>query len=102
MVVKERRGRRRYIAFRTGRSVPTEELLAALNSIFALRGVRTPKLIQFDGSMGIVRCSHGDKEAVIEALAQRGGGDLPIITLSTSGTLRTLRERYFPNKGRTD
>ncbi|MBN1109217.1 MAG: hypothetical protein JXA45_00500 [Methanomassiliicoccales archaeon] len=102
MVVKERRGRRRYIVFRTDRSVPTEELLAVFTSIFSPRGIKTPKLIQFDGRMGILRCSHGDKEAVIEALARRGGGDLSIVTLSTSGTLRTLRERYFPRKGRKD
>jgi RNase P/RNase MRP subunit POP5 len=95
MVVKERRGRRRYIAFQTDRYIPTEELMAVLTSVFVPRGIKAPKIIQFDGTRGIIRCSSTDKGAVIEALAQRVGGDPSIRTLSTSGTLRTLREKYF-------
>ena len=95
MVVKGRRGRRRYIAFQTDRCIPTEELMAALTSTFVPRGIKVPKLIQFDDTKGIMRCSPKDKASVVEVLAQGTGVDLSILTLSTSGTLRTLREKYF-------
>ncbi len=94
MVVKEKRGRRRYVAFRTDQKASDEELLATLTSTFSPMGIKVPKLIQFDGSKGIFRCSPKDKDRVLNTLARSGFG-LSIITLSTSGTLITLREKYF-------
>ncbi|NLX47877.1 MAG: hypothetical protein GXY70_06905 [Euryarchaeota archaeon] len=96
MVVKEKRGRRRYIAFRVESSMSDEELLAALNVIMSRRGMKMPKLIQFDGNMGILRCSPADKDRVVMALSEGSGTQRTIETLSTSGTLLTLREKYFP------
>ncbi len=49
MVVKEKRGRRRYIAFRAERELSDEELLAILNATLSPRGIKVPKIIQFDG-----------------------------------------------------
>jgi len=95
MVVKEKRGRRRYIAFDTSAPASNETLLAYLMAVFTPIGVKTPKVIQFDGKRGIVRCSPIDKDKVLDALSKTKL-DLSIRTLSTSGTLRTLREKYFP------
>jgi len=94
MVVKEKRGRRRYIAFEVDRRVTDEELLAALNAALSPLGIRT-KMIQFDGLKGILRCRPQDKDRTLTALANRPTGDFSLVTLSTSGTLRTIRERYF-------
>ncbi|HNU35085.1 MAG TPA: hypothetical protein PKJ15_00665 [Methanomassiliicoccales archaeon] len=96
MVVKEKRGRRRYIAFRAERKLSDEELLAFLNATLSPCGIKVPKIIQFDGRMGILRCSPVDKEKVVAALAERSDPRGGIETLSTSGTLLTLREKYFP------
>lgn len=96
MVVKEKRGRRRYIAFRTDSKISDGELLAILNATLTPLGIKVPKVIQFDGRMGIVRCSPLDKEKVVSALADRPDPRCRIETVSTSGTLLTLREKYFP------
>ena len=96
MVVKEKRGRRRYIAFRVNSRISDGELLAALNATLTPLGIKVPKVIQFNGTMGILRCSPLDKEKVISALTERSDLRCRIETLSTSGTLLTLREKYFP------
>ncbi len=95
MVVKEKRGRRRYIAFTSDEKVSNEDLVSALNSAFGERGMKTPKIIQFDGRKGIVRTSDVDKAKSIEILNSISGRPFSLSTLRTSGTLRTLRERYF-------
>lgn len=104
MVVKAKRGRRRYIAFVVSEStVSNEDLLSALNSSFSQIGRKVPKIIQFDGSRGIVRTSDVDKEKAIEALnniSVERGSSFSLRTLRTSGTLRTLRERYFKEDSR--
>jgi len=96
MVVKEKRGRRRYIAFRVESKISDGELLATLNATLTPLGIKVPKVIQFNGSMGIIRCSPLDKDRVIAALTERSEPRYRIETLSTSGTLLTLREKYFP------
>jgi len=96
MVVKEKRGRRRYIAFRVDSKISDAELLAALNATLTPLGIKVPKVIQFNGSMGIIRCSPLDKDKVISALTERSDPRYKIETLSTSGTLLTIREKYFP------
>ncbi len=102
MVVKAKRGRRRYIAFISESKIGSEDLLSALNSAFGKRGMRTPKIIQFDGMKGIVRTSDVDKEKSIQVLNSIGAQDgqpFTLRTLRTSGTLQTLRERYFKESG---
>jgi len=92
MVVKEKRGRRRYVAFETPESMDAETVSHEIISSAVRLGVRPPKLIQFEGRRGIVRSLEPEKEATLELL---NAADLPIRTLRTSGTLKTLRERYF-------
>jgi RNase P/RNase MRP subunit POP5 len=97
MVVKQKRGRRRYVAFIVEPPISYEALLADLRSIGDRLGVKTPKVIQFDGSFGIIRTSPVEKEAIIGLLNGEGEG-FAVRSLATSGTLRTLRERF--GKGR--
>ncbi|MDD1767377.1 MAG: hypothetical protein LUQ27_02255 [Methanomassiliicoccales archaeon] len=103
MVVKDRRGRRRYIAFRVHSDSPvsTEGLLRALDEESRRSGTKTPKLIEFDGTFGIVRCSNLDKEKTVEVLTRLdsiAGARVRMETLRTSGTLLTLREKYAPRR----
>lgn len=101
MVVKERRGRRRYIAF----EVTSEELVGAEALLSALRsmspsGKKPPKLIQFDGHVGVVRCDLPELQMTKEALVKAGERlGIGLRTLSTSGTLRALRDRLSLPKG---
>jgi len=97
MVVKAKRGRRRYIAFSVASASPPspEELLAAFRAACTSPSDRVPKLIQFDGRTGIVRCLETERKATMELLLRVGGRDraLTLRTVSTSGTLKALRER---------
>ena len=100
MTVKEKRGRRRYIAFKviSDKGVYREDLLFALRASSTKMGITTPKLIQFDEMKGIVRCSNLDKEVTIQLLHDVGrtiDNGFELETLRTSGTLKTLRNRYF-------
>lgn len=96
MIIKSKRGRRRYIAFSTEMST-YEEMMHSLGSALRGAGIDSFKLIQYDGSKGIVRVRREDQRAAVEALGLPTEG-LKITTLAASGTLRTLRERFFPQK----
>jgi RNase P/RNase MRP subunit POP5 len=98
MVVKAKRGRRRYIAFRVSEGkVSSESLLSFLSSTASAGGLKPPKVIQFDGCMGILRTSDEEKDRMVEAL-NRGSTTLQLTTLMTSGTLKTLREKCCPSE----
>jgi RNase P/RNase MRP subunit POP5 len=92
MVVKSKRGRRRYIAFETAEATDAETVSREIISSAVRLGVRSPKLIQFEGRRGIVRALEPEKESAVELI---NAAALPMRTLRTSGTLKTLRERYF-------
>lgn len=102
MVVKARRGRRRYIAFRVVSDSPvsTEVITTMLNDTSDELGIRAPRLIDFDGTLAIVRCSNLEKEGILRMLADldsTASKCMRIEPLRTSGTLRTLREKYRPH-----
>lgn len=93
MVVKDRRGRRRYIIFRVeGEDIDRRCLLHLLRHTFPR--AEEIKLIQFDGKLGIVRCPHLRQQEVIERLNSIANGGVKITALRSSGTLKSLRERY--------
>ncbi|KQM12415.1 hypothetical protein AOA80_02470 [Methanomassiliicoccales archaeon RumEn M1] len=96
MLMKSKRGRRRYIAFATEPST-YEEMLQSLGSALKGAGIGSFKIIQYDGEKGIVRVRREDQKAAVEALGLPTEG-LRIRTLAASGTLRTLRERFFQPK----
>jgi len=96
MVVKSKRGRRRYIAFTS--SPPNALTSYAFNDIARrakeASGANEVKPIQRHGGIGIVRTSPIDQRKVTEALnSLRSGGSLgyEIETVLASGTLRALR-----------
>ncbi|NLT37559.1 MAG: hypothetical protein GXX95_05320 [Methanomassiliicoccus sp.] len=93
MVVKEKRGRRRYIRVRIRGEVRMTEdaLYASLNTSLYRVGIRY-KVIQFDGFEGIIRVGWKDQKRAIEALNADGSA---VVTKKTSGTLRTLREEMM-------
>lgn len=80
------------MAFETSDPADADTVSREIISSAVRLGVRPPKLIQFEGRRGIVRSSEPEKEATIELV---NAADLPMRTLRTSGTLKTLRERYF-------
>lgn len=97
MTVKEKRGRRRYVYFEStdGTVRPHEDMLQSVINPSAAAGVRSIKLIQFDGRRGILRCALTELDMLLGAV---NADDRPFRTLCTSGTVRTLRERYFPDQ----
>ncbi len=96
MVIKSKRGRRRYIAFATEPST-YEEMMHSMGSALRRTGIDSFKLIQYDGTKGIMRVRRDDQRAAVKALGLPTEG-LKITTLAASGTIRTLRERFFPQK----
>jgi hypothetical protein len=87
MTVKEKTGRRRYIAFTVDPSFSKETL------IFALRKVcdGPPYVIQCGEGWCIIRCLPKDADASVAAMSD---ADPSSLSLRTSGTLHTLREKY--------
>lgn len=84
MGVKTDAGRRRYVAFRLDGGPITRA---------ALSGLLPPphKLTRFDGTYGIVKTLHTERDACLAFLAgvrRIGVRDVRIETLTTSGTIR--------------
>ena len=86
MVVKETRGRRRYVAFSLNGQIPKSDLEGRLSS----SGIRI-RVIQCAGGWCIIRCSPDDLEASKGAVLKACPGSE---SKSTSGNLLTLRQRY--------
>lgn len=100
MSPKSRSVRWRYIAFRLegGAEFPRNEFLGAL-----LRAARDTNLQDsfritvFEGDFGILKVPHRFKEDAIEALSSIEdvrGVPVKVTTLKTSGTIKTLKEKY--------
>ncbi len=105
MTVKDRVGRRRYIAFRiethSTRFFSRDDVISAMHRTAAgmEERIKTPHLTVFDAprGIGVVRVKHTDKGKAIELLNSVnsiGGREVKVVTLRTSGTIKTLRERY--------
>lgn len=86
MVVKEKRGRRRYIAFE---AVPASAR-SDLSSLGSRNGFR---LIQMSCGWAVLRCGNKDVERVIETMAAAFPESR---SRCVSGTLMALRRRYPP------
>jgi RNase P/RNase MRP subunit POP5 len=97
MVVKSKRGRRRYIAIRALAELPMtdEDLLSSLNTSLTRSGVKF-KVIQFDGRRGIIRVHGPDQRKATDAI--NGQVERTLETLRASGTLRSLREGVLSAK----
>ena len=87
MVVKEKRGRRRYVAFSLNRSIPKSELERGISAA----GLIQIKVIQCAGGWCILRCEPGSVDRCRDVIATICPG---AVSKSTSGNLLTLRRKY--------
>ncbi|HWH07725.1 MAG TPA: Rpp14/Pop5 family protein, partial [Candidatus Thermoplasmatota archaeon] len=81
-------------AFRVDPSVPRAAMTGALPP-----GAR---LTRFDGTFGIARAAHDQRDAVVAALnglASVGGREVRVRTLAVSGTLKAAASRLPPRAG---
>lgn len=93
--MKDKRGRRRYVAFKlvSEKPVSVDAFMSVLKTS-GPPGCKPPKLIQFDGNRGIVRCELkdlNDTKVMLLKVGEEMGAEIQ--TLSTSGTLLALRKR---------
>lgn len=106
MVVKDRVGRSRYIAFlvsskeevRTGDLIST--IKKAVDKYEDAEKIR-PWIIMFEKGKGIARCSHTAKDECINLLRSIrsvGGQSVQIRTLGTSGTVKGARKKYLEGR----
>ena len=91
MVVKENRGRKRYILFsHSGENSKKDIQNFIKNEIFALGGKIKCKLIKFDLKKGIIRVDHTLLTKVRDVMNKNDS--LKIKTIKTSGTLKALEK----------
>ena len=85
MTVKDRVGRVRYLAIRIAAGAPLSR------SVLAGALPPSAKLTRFDGTFGIVRTTHRDRDPVMQVLngiRSLGSKEVRVETLATSGTIR--------------
>lgn len=87
MVVKSERGRRRYIVF----SAPESATRADVEAVVEAISPRPPmlKTITCSKGLAVVRVGPEGRDALCDAMGGHG-----YTSLMTSGTLRTIRDRY--------
>jgi len=90
-----RRPRYRYVAFEVlgPRAFAREELIEALRGLPS-----APWLVEFRGSIGLVRCTNLTKEETIRRLggiSSIGGQPVRVVTIGTSGTIRRAEQKYL-------
>lgn len=88
MVVKEIRGRRRYILFSISDGITKESLIRSFRTLDA---ATQPYIVQCIPGKVIIRCGPDEREDIISTMSRV---DPSSVSLLTSGTLRTLRDRY--------
>ena len=88
MVVKSVRGRRRYVAFTVDKELTRSTLIPKLQALF---GENAPYVVQCSEGWAVVRTVPG---GIGDAVAMMSKASPGCRSLSTSGTLRTLRQRY--------
>ena len=92
MVVKEKRGRKRYILFSHSGNIPRIDVDKFIkDEIQALGGKIKSKLMKFDSNKGIVRVDHNLLTKAKDIMNKNEL--LKIKTIRTSGTLKAL-EKY--------
>lgn len=92
VTVRDKVGRTRYVAFRLEGGPIARPALAGALPPYA-------KLTRFDGTWGLLRTTHRDRDALLAFLAEPrrlGGRDVTVTTLATSGTIRKAAEALPP------
>jgi len=88
MVVKSKRGRNRYVAFDVSPDMSRETLIRSLRGVGS---AVSPYIVQCASGKAVVRCAPKEREEVVRIMSRIDPSSAPLIT---SGTLRTIRERY--------
>ncbi len=106
MVVKAKVGRKRYIAFEIvagGEGLTRGKLIKVICSRADELGMRNrPDVILIEGGRGIVRTdqkSQKDAVALLNSFSAESS-DLRLRTMRTSGTIKTLKDGFFPREAR--
>ena len=90
MVVKKKRGRKRYILFTHDSDVSRKQINNFFNMHFKeLKGKIKYKLIKYNSNNGIIRVDHKLSQDAREIM-NRNGREMGIKTIRTSGTLKGL------------
>jgi len=87
MTVKEKRGRRRYIAFRIAGELTKDAMISRLRKVCG----EPPYVVQCSEGWMIVRCAPSDIDETIRLVKL---ADPSSSSLKTSGTLASLRSGY--------
>ncbi|MCK4718524.1 MAG: hypothetical protein KAT70_07630 [Thermoplasmata archaeon] len=99
MVVKDKVGRKRYVAFTVdgGCHLRRGEMIHAINVSLPRNLPRSNvNLTVFNGEAGIVLCPHTAKDEMIRSLVSIrsvGGRGVKVRTVATSGTIKKARTR---------
>ncbi len=100
MPVKEKRERWRYIAFAIEGETPFARNDFLDSFLRATKGTHVHdafRITVFEGDFGIIKVRHLYKEDAIRALSALSsvnGMPCKVATLKTSGTIKTLKEKY--------
>ena len=90
MVVKQNRGRKRYILFTHDSDVSRNQINNFFNMNFKeLKGKIKSKLVKYNSNNGIIRVDHKLSQDAREIM-NRNGREMGIKTIRTSGTLKGL------------
>jgi hypothetical protein len=89
VVVKSKRGRRRYVLFAVSPDITKQSLINRIKNASA--GKEPPYVVQCVSGKAIIRCAPDERDDLI-SLVERA--DRTSESLLTSGTLRTIREAY--------
>ena len=91
MVVKENRGRKRYILF--SHSAKSEAVMKKFirDEIDILGGKIKSKLIKFSATKGVIRIDH-NLVANVREIMNHDSGNIRIKTIKTSGTLKNIEK----------
>ncbi len=103
MVVKDKVGRRRYIAFEiiSDKNIQRNEVVKMIRKEFVHRYISVkPWLTRYRNNKGLMRCAHTGKDEAIRILTsvkQIGKTDVEIRTTGTSGTIKAAMRKYLTN-----
>jgi len=102
MVVRQKVGRKRYIAFEVS-GCEGDPTRSRLTKVIGKRSAELAGGCPFDvilvsNGRGIVRTDHRHQKVLLDLLGSLSAESdgMKIATICTSGTIRTLKEKYFP------
>jgi len=104
VVVKDKVGRRRYIAFEiiSDKIIPRNDVVKMVRKEFVHRYISVkPWLTRYGNNKGLLRCLHtGKNEAIriLNSVKQIGNINVEIKTVGTSGTIKAAMRKYLTSR----